>query len=139
MRADVETITIGELSNAAGVNVQTVRYYERRGLLPQPARRASGYREYPRSDIARLGFIRRAQGLGFTLAEIEELLSLKVDPKTTPEQVHGRVKEKISNVATRIAELEEIQDALSRMEAACTRHGLAGDCPFLDALSEQNT
>ena len=85
------TFTIGELAGAVGVNVQTVRYYERRGLLPKPKRRASGYREYLATDVARLEFIRRAQALGFTLSEIEQLLALRVDPRTTPEDVHRAV------------------------------------------------
>jgi MerR family copper efflux transcriptional regulator len=74
---------IGELAEQAGVNVQTVRYYERRGLLPEPDRKASGYRIYDESDALRLGFILRAKALGFTLSEIEELLDLHVDPRRT--------------------------------------------------------
>src|SRR5690606_12466679 len=95
---EVRTLTIGELAGAVGVNVQTVRYYERRGLLPKPKRRASGYREYTEIDVARLEFIRRAQALGFTLSEIEQLLALRVDPRTTPEDVHHAVEEKIEAV-----------------------------------------
>ena len=68
------TLKIGQLARAAGVNVETIRYYERRGLLPEPPRTRSGYREYPESDVARLGFIRRAQELGFTLKEVKELI-----------------------------------------------------------------
>lgn len=74
---------IGEFARRAGVNVQTVRYYERRGLLPEPERRASGYRQYTPAALERLQFIRRAQELGFTLNEIDELLQLRTDPQTT--------------------------------------------------------
>jgi MerR family copper efflux transcriptional regulator len=73
-------LTISQLAKQAGVNVETVRYYERRGLLPQPPRRASGYRQYSQDDVAYLQFIRRAQTLGFSLKEIAELLALRVDP-----------------------------------------------------------
>jgi MerR family transcriptional regulator, copper efflux regulator len=133
----MRTMRIGQLADAAGVNVQTVRYYERRGLLPAPPRTPSGYREYPESDVARLAFIRRAQCLGFTLGEIAELLSLRMDPGTTPEQVRGRVDEKIADVERKIAELDRIRDALTRMSGACEVHGPLGDCPFLEALEAQ--
>jgi Hg(II)-responsive transcriptional regulator len=133
----MQTLTIGQLADAAGVNVQTVRYYERRGLLPEPPRTAAGYRTYPASDVARIGFIRRAQGLGFTLKEIEELLSLRMDPGTTPAQVRGRVEEKIADVEQKLAELDRIRAALSQMAGACEVHGPLGDCPFLDALEAQ--
>lgn len=130
-------MTIGKLAEAAGVNVQTVRYYERRGLLPDPPRTASGYREYPESDVARISFIRRAQGLGFTLKEIADLLSLRMAPGTTPDQVRGRVASKIADVESRIAELERIRGALTQMAGACEVHGPLGDCPFLEALEAQ--
>lgn len=133
----MRTLTIGELAGAVGVNVQTVRYYERRGLLPEPKRRASGYREYPASDVARLGFIRRAQALGFTLAEIEDLLALRVDPRTTPSDVHRRVDEKIAAVEAKIADLKRMSSALKKMAAECHSEGLLGDCPFLEALEAQ--
>ncbi|HEY9449858.1 MAG TPA: heavy metal-responsive transcriptional regulator [Gemmatimonadaceae bacterium] len=135
----METLTIGELAGAVGVNVQTVRYYERRGLLPEPRRRPSGYREYPASDVARLGFIRRAQGLGFTLSEIEDLLALRMDPHTTPADVHRRVEEKIDAVEAKMAELAKISSALGALASACQTHGPLGDCPFLEALEAQRS
>jgi MerR family transcriptional regulator, copper efflux regulator len=130
-------MTIGQLAEAAGVNVQTVRYYERRSLLPAPPRTASGYREYPASDVARLGFIRRAQGLGFTLEEIDELLSLRMTPGTSPEQVRRRVEAKIADVEARLADLDRIRRALTRLAGACEVHGPLGDCPFLKGLEAQ--
>ncbi len=135
---DTRTLTIGELAGTVGVNVQTVRYYERRGLLPKPKRRASGYREYIASDVARLEFIRRAQALGFTLAEIEQLLALRVDPRTTPEDVHRAVEEKIDAVEAKIEDLTRISGALREMAASCHAHGPLGDCPFLEALESQD-
>lgn len=133
----MKTLTIGQLADAAGVNVQTVRYYERRGLIEEPPRRPSGYREYPESDIDRIGFIRRAQGLGFTLNDIKELLSLRMAPGTTPAQVRDRVDSKIADVTEKIADLERIRGALTQMSAACELHGPLGDCPFLEALEAQ--
>jgi Hg(II)-responsive transcriptional regulator len=133
----MRTLKIGELARAAGVNVQTVRYYERRGLLEEPPRRASGYREYPESDVARLGFIRRAQALGFTLTEIGDLLSLRVDPRTTSADVHRRVEEKLADVEEKLADLRRIRGALRELAASCKAHGPVGDCPFLEALEAQ--
>jgi Hg(II)-responsive transcriptional regulator len=133
----MRTLSIGELARAAGVNVQTVRYYERRGLLEEPPRRASGYREYPESDVARLGFIRRAQALGFTLTEIGDLLSLRVDPRTTSSDVHRRVEEKLADVEAKLADLRRIRGALRELAASCKAHGPVGDCPFLEALEAQ--
>lgn len=132
------TLSVGELAREAGVNVQTVRYYERRGLLEEPPRRASGYREYPESDVARLGFIRRAQGLGFTLAEIADLLSLRVDPRTTSADVHRRVEEKLADVEAKLVDLRRIRGALRELAASCKAHGPVGDCPFLEALEAQD-
>jgi Hg(II)-responsive transcriptional regulator len=134
----MRTMTIGELARAAGVNVQTVRYYERRGLLEEPPRRASGYREYPESDVGRLGFIRRAQGLGFTLAEIGDLLSLRVDPRTTSADVHRRVEEKLVDVEEKLTDLRRIRGALRELAASCKAHGPVGECPFLEALEAQD-
>lgn len=134
----MRTLKIGELAREAGVNVQTVRYYERRGLLEEPPRRASGYRDYPESDVARLGFIRRAQALGFTLTEIGELLSLRVDPQTTSADVHRRVEEKLAEVEAKLAELQRIRGALRDLASSCKAHGPVGDCPFLEALEAQD-
>jgi len=132
------TMTIGRLADAAGVNVQTVRYYERRGLLPAPPRTAAGYREYAESDVARIGFIRRAQRLGFTLNEIDELLSIRIAPDTTRTDVRRRVAAKIDDVETKIADLERIRGALTHIAGACEMHGPLGHCPFLEALAAQS-
>ena len=129
------TVKIGELARGAGVNVQTVRYYERRGLLDEPRRRESGYREYPADTVARLRFIRRAQELGFTLAEIGDLLALRLDPHTTAADVKVRADEKILEIEKKILDLERIKNALSHLAGRC-RGGRepTGDCPLLDAL-----
>ena len=126
---------IGELAERARVNVQTVRYYERRGLLDDPRGRGSGYREYGDATLARLRFIRRAQELGFTLAEIEELLTLRRERGTTAAAVKLRAEEKIAEIDARMRDLERIRHALAHLAGRC-RGGRApvGDCPLLEAL-----
>lgn len=133
--ASVERMTIGEFARRAGVNVQTVRYYERRGLLPEPPRLESGYREYTAGSLERLQFIRRAQELGFTLAEVGELLSLRTDPATTAAAVKDRANAKIADIDARIRDLQRIRHALEHLSGQCRGGtGPAGECPLLDAL-----
>lgn len=128
-------MTIGALASRAGVSVQTVRYYERRGLLDEPHRRASGYREYGPSTLHRLRFIRRAQELGFTLSEIAELLALRLDPHTTAADVKASAEHKIQDVEQKIRDLERIKHALTHLAGRCRGgRGPTGDCPLLDAL-----
>src|SRR3990172_7588725 len=109
------TLTIGRLAKKAQVNIETVRYYERRGLLPEPPRRQSGYRQYSENDVSRLLFIKRAQTLGFTLKEILELLSLRVDPKTTCGDVKRRAEVKIAGMEERIRDLQKMEKALMKL------------------------
>lgn len=126
---------IGELANRAGVNVQTVRYYERRGLLPDPRRRGTGYRAYTEGTLHRLRFIKRAQELGFTLAEIESLLGLRLRGSTTAAHVKARAEEKVAEIEKKIADLARIRDALKHLSGQCRGgHGPLGDCPLLEAL-----
>src|SRR5688500_14392362 len=101
-------LTIGQLARTAGVNVETVRYYERRGLMPIPARRESGYRLYSADDLERMQFIRRAKDLGFTLREIEDLLMIRADPQCTCSDVHERAMRKIEDIDARIEDLGRI-------------------------------
>jgi MerR family transcriptional regulator, copper efflux regulator len=132
---DAETFTIGELARRAGVNIQTVRYYERRELLDEPRRRDSGYRMYDTSVLQRLRFIRRAQELGFTLSEIAELLELRLEPSTTAGLVKERAERKIVEVEGKIRDLTHIRDALSHLAGRCRGgRGPTGDCPLLEAL-----
>jgi MerR family copper efflux transcriptional regulator len=128
-------LTIGQLARRAGVGVQTVRYYERRHLLPTAARRASGYREFPPAALERLRFIRRAQELGFTLSEIGELLALRLDPHTTAAEVKARAGQKIDEIDDKIRDLERIRHALTHLAGRCRGgRGPAGDCPLLESL-----
>jgi len=131
---------IGELANHAGVNVQTVRYYERRGLLPEPDRRPSGYREYGTDTLDRLHFIKHAQELGFTLTEIRELLALRLDPHTPAAAVKARAEAKIADIDRKLHDLERIKHALVHLAGRCHGgRGPAGHCPLLDALGHIDT
>ena len=97
----MDTLTIGKVAREAGVGVETIRFYEREGLLESPDRRPSGYRQYEPEAIARLRFIKQAQRLGFTLREIKELLALKLDPDATRKQVKERAVAKIADIEQR--------------------------------------
>src|SRR5207247_2671094 len=98
----MDTLSIGQVARLAGVGVETVRFYEREGLLEEPPRRESGYRQYGEDVVARLRFIRRAKELGFTLKEIAGLLALRVDPDTTCADVRQRARTKIADVEAKI-------------------------------------
>jgi MerR family copper efflux transcriptional regulator len=134
MEADMETVTIGQLARKTQVHVETVRYYERRGLLPEPPRRWSGYRQYSQDDIARLQFIKRAQKLGFSLKEIAELLALRVDPDTRCSDVKKRAEGKSADIEAKIYALEQMRKALKKLVASCRGRGSTSVCPILEAL-----
>lgn len=129
------TMTIGRFAEASGVNIDTVRFYEREGLLPRPARTASGYRQYTPSDIERLRFIRRAKDLGFSLPEIAELLSLTANRASDMQGVKRKAEERLAQVELKIEELERVKRGLKTLIAACPGHGELDDCPIVAALS----
>ena len=130
-------LTTGALAEAAGVGRETVRFYERKGLLPEPPRTASGYRDYPLESVERLRFIRRAQGLGFTLDEIADLLALRVDEVSACGAVEARAREKLSSVADKLTELRRMKKALERLVDACQSREPTSDCPILEELEER--
>jgi MerR family copper efflux transcriptional regulator len=109
---EVRTLSIGQIASQAGVGVETVRFYEREGLIPVPARRASGYRQYDEQTVARLRFIRRAKELGFTLNEIASLLSLRHDPQSTSGDVKREAERQIANIESKIRSLQRIRRTL---------------------------
>jgi MerR family mercuric resistance operon transcriptional regulator len=117
--------------------VETLRFYERRGLLPEPPRTHAGYRLYPCDAIQRVRFIRRGKALGFSLAEIAELLALKVRPGVTCERVRVLAETKRADIERRIHELERMHQALGRLAADCTGSGPTTDCPIIDALEHE--
>lgn len=130
------TLTIGRLARRAGVNVETIRYYERRGLLPEPPRTGSGYRQYQPQAVRRIGFIKRAQALGFTLEEIGELLALRVHPGSNCDAVERQAERTMARIETKIGELERMHAALRRLAGACRARRSTDDCPMLEALEE---
>ncbi len=130
-------LTIGEIAKRAGIGLATVRFYERKGLIEEPPRTDSGYRQYPEDVVARLRFISRAKDLGFSLKEIAELFSLRVDPDTTCADIKRRAEAKITTIEEKIRDMQGIQGALSKLAASCSGSGPAGDCPILEALDSQ--
>jgi MerR family mercuric resistance operon transcriptional regulator len=123
--------TIGGLASAAGVGVETVRYYQRRGLLPEPPRPPGEIRRYGEADLKRLRFIRRAQAAGFTLEEIGELLAL--DRTDDRDRVRALASERVAALDARIAELERARAALERLRSDCAS-GRKGPCPIIEAF-----
>ena len=116
-------LTIGKLAKACGVKTDTVRYYERLGLLAPVERSESGYRKYGSESIKRLNFVRRAQGLGFTLEEIRELLELSEKPEADCADVRERAREKITDIERRIADLAAMKTALDELAKFCPGEG----------------
>ncbi len=127
-------LTIGKLARQAGVSVQTIRYYERRGLILEPPRSSSGYRLYDPSAIKRLAFVRKAQVLGFSLDEVDELLSLRTRPGTTCADIQERARQKINTVDHKISELTRMRGALTTLAARCRGRGPTSECPILEAF-----
>lgn len=132
----MDILTIGKVARLAGVNVETIRFYERRGLVPQPPKPRQGYRGYAPDTVARIRFIRRAQEIGFTLREIDELLSLKADPAADCSNVRARAKAKVDMVNAKIAELHRVRAALDQVIAACPGRGALRTCSIIEVLDE---
>ncbi len=133
----MKPLTIGRLAREAGVNLETVRYYERRGLLQKPPRSASGYRLFPSDAARRLRFIRRAQDLGFSLKEIRELLSLRVSRRTTSKDIRTRTESKIADIEARIKSLESMKSALRKLMNGCEGCLPLSECPILESLDKE--
>ncbi len=135
MRTQGATTTIGKAAKHAGVGVETIRFYERKGLISQPPKPAAGgFRDYPAATLARVRFIREAQELGFSLEEIAELLSLRADPKADCGAVQRRAEAKLAEVGKKIERLEEIGAALGRLIDACPGQGALGGCSIMEVL-----
>ncbi len=132
----MEYLTIGKLSKKTGVGIDTIRYYERQGLIPEPRRRESGYRQYSGEMVKRIQFIRHAKDLGFSLKEINELLSLRLDPKTKCSVVKNRAEAKISDIEEKILNLQRMKKALAKLMKACSGRGPISKCPILEALEK---
>jgi Hg(II)-responsive transcriptional regulator len=133
------SLPIGKVASYSGISVDAIRFYERNGLIPEPARRESGYRDYPQETVFRLKFIRNAKELGFTLAEIRELLGLQILEESGCESVQKLAAKKILVVKEKIQSLVRIQCALEDLLESCKEPGISvSGCPFLDALEKQD-
>ena len=133
-----KSLTIGRLAREAGINLETVRYYERRGLLPKPPRTASGYRLFPADTTVRLRFIRRAQELGFSLKEIRELLTLRLSSRTTSSEIRKRAEAKIADIEQKIKTLEAMRKSLRKLTSSCAGCGPISECPILEGLEGED-
>lgn len=125
--------SIGQLAQTAGIGIETIRYYERRGLMPEPPRAASGYRRYPDDAAQRLRFIRRAKRLGFTLDEIIALLRLQAGGERA--DVKAAAEAKLAEIETRLADLERMRDTLRDVTRRCSGHGPVAGCPIIETLN----
>lgn len=131
----MKPLSIGEVARVTGVGVETVRFYEKEDLICEPTRRESGYRQYSRDVIPRIRFIKRSRELGFSLKEIKELLSLRMDPSTTCNDFRERVEIKAAEIEEKIRDLQKMTTALERLKKACENNPqTATECPFLEAL-----
>ena len=131
----MEGLKTAQLAHEGGVNVETIRYYERHGLLPKPPRTPSGYRVFSEDAVARLRFIKRSQELGFSLKEVKELLTLRVRPGSGCADVRRKAEAKISDVEEKIRHLLEIKNALVRLTDTCSGRGPISTCTILQILN----
>jgi len=133
----MDRMTRGEVAEKADVNPETLRYYERKELIPKPPRSDGGFRLYDDSYVDRLRFIQRAKELGFTLSEIKGLLDLRVGEEATCRDVKAQAEDKLEEVESKIQDLERIRDALYTLAEACDGESEpTSDCPILDAIED---
>src|SRR5881397_988317 len=133
----MEGLRTGELAIQGGVNLETIRYYERRGLLPKPPRTRVGYRNFDAEAVRRLRFIKQAQALGFSLKEVRELLALRLDPRSSCADVRRRAEAKIADIEQKLRALRAMKRALVRLTAACVGRGPVSTCPILESLDHE--
>lgn len=135
----MDTLTIGQLAKRAGVNLETIRYYERRRLLLEPPRRTSGYRQYSPDTVARIRFIKRAQELGFSLNEIAELLALRVDTQAACDEVQQLAETKVRDIEQKLATLQRMKHVLTDLLHNCQIRQPTSECPILATLDSEDT
>ena len=127
-------LTIGKLAKQVGIGIETVRFYEKQGLIAPPPRTDSNYRIYPEEEIVKLRFIKRAKTLGFSLNEIKELIFISNDPHATKADIKKRSVEKLADIKEKIQGLNRMRDALEHLTGACDGHGSLDNCPIMEAL-----
>jgi MerR family mercuric resistance operon transcriptional regulator len=137
----MKPLTIGQAAKGAGIGIETLRFYERQGLIDVPPRSSCGYRQYPKEVIARLLFIRRAQNLGFSLKEIKGLISLRLDssPDLMPDRgaIKAQAEAKIADIDGKLEALQRMKAALTRLVQACQTTAPGCSCPILQALEAE--
>lgn len=131
-------LTIGQLARQGGVHLETIRYYERRGLIPRPPRTGAGYRLFPLETVRRVAFIKRAQALGFSLREIKDLLALRARSDATCDNVAARAAAKIGDIDAKLQHLTAMRRALTGLIASCRRRDASAACPILDSLGSND-
>lgn len=130
----MNSLTVGQLAEKAGINPESIRFYEAQGLMPQPPRSAAGYRVYPPSAVLRIRFIKRSQELGFSLKEIKELLSLAEDRTTDCADVRELAQTKVAEISEKIQTLEAMKQALTVLAETCPGTGPAANCSILESI-----
>ena len=131
--------SIGQVAKQSGISVETIRYYEKEGLLKEPERKESGYRQYKQEAIARLSFIQQAKELGFSLKEIGELLSIRSDENNVCNEVKQLAQEKLDNIESKLKLLQRMRKSLKKLVADCPGQAPLNECPILDALEKQRS
>ena len=131
--------SIGQVAKQSGISVETIRYYEKKGLLKEPKRKESGYRQYKQEAIARLSFIQQAKELGFSLKEIGELLSIRSDENNLCNEVKQLAQEKLGNIESKLKMLQRMRKSLKKLVDVCPGQAPLNECPILDALEKQRT
>ena len=134
----MRSMTIGKLAAEAGVHVETVRYYERRGLIERPRARRGAARVYPEETVRRIRSIKRAQSLGFSLKEIKELLGLRLDDRARCGDVLIQAERKLAEVEEKLRALRAVKGRLRKLSTACRAEAPASECPILEALEGMN-
>ena len=127
----MKTMKIGEVAKLSGTGIETIRFYEREGLLLEPERRPSGYRQYDESTVERLEYIRRAKELGFTLAEIRELMELSFVSQTCCDHIRQRAETKITDIESKIRNLQQMKRSLGKIVQRCRNKNSTDDCPLV--------
>lgn len=129
------SLRTAEVARLAGVNIETLRFYERKGILPEPPRRVSGYREYPPETVERVRFVKRSQELGFSLREIQELLSLREITRAKAGRVRRLLEVKLEEIDHKIRDLEAMKQGLTELICACDGRKSIASCPIIESLS----
>ena len=132
----MDTLTIGQVAKQTGIGIETIRFYERKGLIDEPSRRESGYRQYTNDVVRRLTFIQQAKTLGFSLNEIHELLSLRSLPGVTSREIKQMAQAKLGDIGQKIKMLKRMQKALKNLVDQCPGVGPTDECPIIEALDK---